>query len=89
MTAKKFFSADGYAISPRNVFFEGTRAEKLARIAALGCDWFIDDLAEVFSDPAFPQGVRRILFAPAQGAPAGCFACATWREIEEHVFGRG
>jgi hypothetical protein len=85
MTAHNFFSADGYAIA--QVHFEGTRAAKLARIGTLGCDWFIDDLAEVFSDPAFPPGVQRILFAPPQPAPAGCIVCATWREIEEHIFG--
>jgi hypothetical protein len=88
MTAHKFFADDGFAIPARNVFFEATRAEKLARIAALACDWFIDDLEEVLADPAFPPGVQRILFAPAQGAAAGCVVCPTWREIEERIFGR-
>jgi hypothetical protein len=68
------------------VFFESTRAEKLSRIAELGCDWFIDDLAEVFSDPAFPPGVRRILFGQTNPSLRDCFACATWREIEERIF---
>ena len=84
MTARGFFAEDGYGVS--QVFFEPTRAEKLARIGALGCDWFIDDLAEVFSDPAFPPGVRKILFAPAQAAPADCIVCPTWRDIEECIF---
>lgn len=84
MTARGFFSQDGYGIS--QVFFEATRAEKLARIGRLRCDWFIDDLAEVFSDPAFPAGVRRILFAPAQSAPASWIVCPTWRAIEECIF---
>jgi hypothetical protein len=86
MTARKFFSADGYGIA--RVYFESTRAGKLARIGALACDWFIDDLAEVFSDPEFPRGVRKILLAPAQPAPPDCFVCPTWREIEERIFGR-
>jgi len=83
MTARGFFAEDGYGIS--QVYFEGTRAGKLARIGALACDWFIDDLAEVFSDPAFPPGVRRILFSSAQGAP-NCIVCPTWRAIEECIF---
>ena len=85
MTAHGFFAQDGYAIA--RVFFESTRADKLARISALACDWFIDDLAEVFSDPAFPPGVRRILFGPAQAAPPDCIVCPTWHAIEEQIFG--
>jgi hypothetical protein len=85
MKARKFFADDGYGIS--NVFFEATRAEKLSRIGALACDWFIDDLEEVFSDPAFPPGVRRILFAPAADAAASGIVCSTWKRIEERVFG--
>jgi hypothetical protein len=88
MTAQKFFAQDGCGMSPGNVFFEATRAEKLARIAALGCDWFIDDLPEVLADPAFPPGVRRILFGQTNQPLRDCFVCATWREIEERVLGR-
>jgi hypothetical protein len=47
------------------VYFESTRQEKCERIASTGCTLFIDDLTEVFEDPAFPQGVERWLFAPA------------------------
>lgn len=46
------------------VYFETTRAAKIARIAALGLDAFIDDLPEVLADPAFPAGPRRFLFQP-------------------------
>ena len=84
MTAHGFFADDGYGIS--QVYFEGTRAEKLARIGRLRCDWFIDDLAEVLSDPAFPPGVRKILFGPAQAVPSDCIVCPTWRAIEECIF---
>ena len=51
------------------MYFEGTRAEKCARIAALGLTHFIDDLVEVFEDPGFPNTCQRWLFAP-DGAPA-------------------
>ncbi|TAN46631.1 MAG: phosphotransferase enzyme domain protein, partial [Rhodospirillales bacterium] len=40
-------------ISPRQVYFEPTRAEKIARIRGLGLDAFIDDLREVLDDPDF------------------------------------
>ena len=63
MTARGFFRPDGYGLAPDNVFFEGTRAEKLARIGTLDCSYFIDDLEEVLDDPGFPAGVQRILFS--------------------------
>jgi FMN phosphatase YigB (HAD superfamily) len=46
------------------VFFELTKDEKLARIAAQACTVFVDDLPELLCEPAFPKGVRRILFDP-------------------------
>jgi hypothetical protein len=89
MTAKGFFADDGYAIPPDNLFFEATRAEKLARIATLQCSYFIDDLEEVLDDPDFPPGVKRILFSqtdlPGQ-APAYA-VCRSWNDIEKLVFG--
>jgi hypothetical protein len=81
--------ASEYAVPADSVFFESTRAEKLARIAALGCTHFIDDLEEVLTDPDFPPGVTRILFS--EGAPAApdtpYVVCPTWRHIEKQVFG--
>ena len=49
------------AVQEANVYFEDTRAEKIARIIDLGCTHFIDDLEEVFDDPAFPGSVERLL----------------------------
>ncbi|HLH98939.1 MAG TPA: hypothetical protein VKW08_27840 [Xanthobacteraceae bacterium] len=85
MEARGFFAPDGCAVPRQNVFFEATRAEKLARIAALGCTHFIDDLAEVLADPAFPPGVTRVLFGSGGAAP-DMAVCATWWEIAEVVF---
>ncbi len=47
-----------------NVFFELTKEDKLRRIAAEGCDWFIDDLPEILLAEAFPPAAQRILFDP-------------------------
>lgn len=46
------------------VFFELTKADKLARIASVGCTHFIDDLPELLGEPTFPPGVEKILFDP-------------------------
>jgi hypothetical protein len=88
MKSQGFFDEARYGILMQNVFFEGTRAEKLARIRALGCTHFIDDLEEVLSDPEFPEGVERILFSDGAGAASAApyIVCPTWRDIEGHIF---
>jgi hypothetical protein len=51
-------------IDPANVFFELTKEAKVARVAMLGCEAFIDDLPEIFASPDFPGTARRMLFDP-------------------------
>jgi hypothetical protein len=87
MAGQGLFGGDrGLALA--DIYFESTRAEKLARIAALALTHFIDDLEEVLSDPAFPPDVERILFADgAQPASPSYISCSTWRDIERQVFG--
>jgi hypothetical protein len=69
------------------VFFGATRAEKIARIAERRCDVFIDDLEEIFADPAFPRPIRKLLFAPAHPDIKGNWEiCANWAQIEQKVF---
>jgi hypothetical protein len=70
-----------------NVYFESTRAEKLERISALSLSHFIDDLEEVLTDPGFPPGVERILFADEAPPAASYVRCGTWSDIERRVFG--
>jgi hypothetical protein len=88
MTAHGFFRDNGYGISPENVYFEGTRQDKLMRIARLGCTHFIDDLEEVLADRDFPSGVERILFTEGEAASAVTpyIVCPTWQHIEKRVF---
>jgi hypothetical protein len=85
MTAQGFFCA-AQGLSADRVYFEEDRAHKLARIAALGCTHFIDDLQEIFTDPQFPIGVRRILLAET-ASPCCDAHCTDWREVTAAVFG--
>jgi hypothetical protein len=85
MQHKGFFSAHGFGLNRERVFFEPSREAKLARIAALNCSVFIDDLEEVLSAPSFPANVRRILFGSAQAFPLGT-ACPTWPRVETAIF---
>ena len=93
--ARQWMAANGvvegeFGISASNIFFEGSRSDKLARIAALSCTHFIDDLEEVLLDPGFPPNVERILLSehdePNPAAPY--FVCASWRDIEDRIFAR-
>jgi len=83
--SRGFFAPDIYAIPRENVFFETSRAQKLRRIAALKCAYFIDDLEEVLTDPDFPPGVNRLLFG-AGGSSSGVVICSSWQRIAETVF---
>jgi hypothetical protein len=52
-------------VGSQNIHFELTRKEKVARLQAAACHYFIDDLPEFLGEPSFPSKVGRILFDPA------------------------
>lgn len=83
-----FFAPDGFGLSEEDVYYEASRPEKVARIAALGCGHFIDDLEETFAEPTFPAAVERILFAPDSAVPSarGVRVCRSWDQITERLF---
>jgi hypothetical protein len=92
--ARDWLVRQGLVDGPRglaadHVFLETEREGKLARIAQLGCDVFVDDLEELLSDPAFPAGIRRILFGPGRRPPArpGIEVAASWSELRALVVG--
>ena len=51
-------------IEASRIHFETTKPGKIARIAAIGCDVFIDDLPEILLDQAMPVGIRKVLYDP-------------------------
>lgn len=93
--ALRWLETEGFVDSARhgvghgNIFFEGTREEKIARIRALGITHFVDDLEETFLEESFPAGVEQILFAP-QGEDSGAGrwrAFPDWPAIHRHLLG--
>jgi hypothetical protein len=56
--------AQGPLVPPANVHFELTKEAKVARIAAIGCELYVDDLPEILLAPEFPRSVERLLFDP-------------------------
>lgn len=89
LTLQGFFDFARFGLTPDRVFFETTRAEKIARIGAVGCTHFIDDLEEVLDDPAFPADVSRILFTNGQQPTSGhpYRVCESWAEIGKSILG--
>ncbi len=91
MQGQRLFGAQGLGIREDRVFFESTRAEKIARIASVACSHFIDDLEEVLCDPAFPPGVVKVLYAPDRehsAALPGMWTVSDWSEMDGVIFDR-
>lgn len=73
------------------VFLEPSKEAKWQRIAALGCDVFVDDLPEILLAPQFPVATRRIWFAPATQASESAGEALerfdSWAAIADAVLG--
>jgi hypothetical protein len=76
-------------IHEADVYFELTKQEKLARIAGLDLDWFIDDLPEILLAEEFPNRTSRMLFDPDGKLPSDerFLVFRSWEEIKRHVQG--
>lgn len=74
LEASGLLASSGGPLQEQDIFFEETRAAKIARIRALACQAFIDDLAEVFLEPDFPTDIARyLLVLDPQRMPQGPF----------------
>ena len=89
METQRFFGADGFGIQQQNIHFATTREEKVQIIAEQECDFFIDDLWEVFEELGFPKQTQRILFSKARDSENSEYAlvCESWREISQFLLG--
>ncbi len=87
---QNFFGSDAPYIKEQHLFFETTRDEKIARIAALNCTHFIDDLVEVLDSPLFPTSIKRFLFQPADTheIPPHLETYSNWKDIHHAILGR-
>jgi len=77
----------GPLVQPVQVFLEETKQAKLARIRAIDCAFFVDDLPEILAAPDFPETTVGILFDPENrhsGAPAMNPLCS-WQEIRSYL----
>ena len=64
--ARQFLETSGWLGQKiREAYFEGTKEAKLMRIARCGCNFFVDDLPEILTHPAFPKDCQPLLFDPS------------------------
>jgi hypothetical protein len=61
LTQEGFHDEGGLAWSHDQVYFEATKDAKVARILALGCTHYVDDLPEILA--MLPDAVEKILFS--------------------------
>ena len=89
MESKRFFDQNYIGIDRENVFFADTREEKVTKIGQLNCDWFIDDLPEVFAEKNFPLNTKKVLVAKFDGnkIDSDILPMDNWSDITELVLG--
>lgn len=84
-----FFDPKLGGLEQGQVYFETTRSAKISRIKLLGCRVFVDDLAELFAEKAFPLDVVKILYNPRGGCDdPDIIALPTWQAITSEVLRR-
>jgi len=76
------------SLSTEPVIFTATRSEKLDAVRRLRCATLIDDLPEVFRDPAYPRETNFILFDPdrAHADWTASPRASSWAEITSRLF---
>lgn len=52
-----------YFLGNEQIYYEATRASKVERIQKLEFNYFVDDLIEVFQEPAYPKAVTSFLLS--------------------------
>ena len=81
-----FFNNQYMPLRVDDVYFAETRHEKVKKIKELGCDFFVDDLIEVFKEKDFPESVEKILFH--NEFEQGLISYDNWLDIDNHIIGK-
>ena len=74
-------------VNKKNIFFELTQEKKVLRISQQSCDFFIDDLPEIFALHDFPKKTKKILFDPDKNHKNFYDGeiCSSWENIQEVI----
>ena len=88
MEVRRFFDPEYFGLDRADVFFADTREEKVNIITSLKCEWFIDDLPEIFDEKHFPASTHKILFGSYNPEEfQNRTALKSWRKISEKILG--
>lgn len=73
-------------VRAEDIYFELTKDEKIRRIGAAACNYYIDDLPEILLAEEFPSDVRRILFDPEahHEDAAKLLRMRSWKDMLSH-----
>jgi len=89
MNSNRFFDPEYFGIDEKNIFFADTREEKVEKIAHLKCNWFIDDLPDVFKETHFPSKTKKILFGFSEPKHLNdTVVLESWRKISDKILGK-
>ena len=69
----------------KNLYFEGTRQEKIAQINRLNLDYFVDDLFEVLNDPNLAKSISKYLIGSKNFTSESVKCALNFIELSEIV----
>ena len=85
----KLIEPDLFKLQKKDIYFEATREEKIQRIITLGCNFFVDDLEEVFNEKNFPVEINKFLFDPLDKKinSKNFVTINSWRSLTKLILG--
>ena len=85
----KLIETDLFKLQKKDIYFEATREEKIQRIITLGCNFFVDDLEEVFNEKNFPVEINKFLFDPLDKKinSKNFVTINSWRSLTKLILG--
>ena len=85
----KLIETDLFKLQEKDIYFEATREEKIQRIITLGCNFFVDDLEEVFNEKNFPVEINKFLFDPLDKKinSKNFVTINSWRSLTKLILG--
>ncbi len=88
LCAHHFHDDPAIALAPASVYLELTKESKLKRVGTIHCTYFIDDLPEILSEPAFPSATKKILFDPGWFCPDRALyqRARSWHDVQQIIF---
>jgi len=87
MKNNHFFDKNGFGFDLNQIVFSETLEGKIAKIEALNCSHFVDDLITVLHHPSFPENTQMIHFTreSANDYSRSVDCSGNWRNIHDYL----